>query len=101
MIDGVPIRMNGQDYVVPPLSLKAIKRLQPTLDEIRQCATAFEALPKIAEVVHAALQRNYPEITIDQMDDLLDMGNAFAVLNAVQGVSGFVRAGETAAASNQ
>ena len=41
-----------------------------------------------AGIVAAALQRNYPEMTPDKVENLLDLGNASAVLNAVLTGSG-------------
>jgi hypothetical protein len=42
----------------------------------------------LVEIVAAALQRNYPDATTDKVEDLLDLGNASAVLNAVLTGSG-------------
>ena len=42
----------------------------------------------LVEIVAAALQRNYPEATPDMVENLLDLGNASAVLNAVLTGSG-------------
>ena len=42
----------------------------------------------LIDIVTAALQRNYPETTPDKVENLLDLGNAGAVLNAVLTGSG-------------
>ena len=42
----------------------------------------------LIEIVTAALQRNYPETTPEKVENLLDLGNASAVLNAVLTGSG-------------
>jgi hypothetical protein len=42
----------------------------------------------LVEIVAAALQRNYPDATTDKVENLLDLGNASAVLNAVLTGSG-------------
>jgi hypothetical protein len=42
----------------------------------------------LIDIVAAALQRNYPETTPDKVENLLDLGNASAVLNAVLTGSG-------------
>jgi hypothetical protein len=42
----------------------------------------------LIDIVTAALQRNYPETTPHQVENLLDLGNASAVLNAVLTGSG-------------
>src|SRR5437763_4484372 len=42
----------------------------------------------LVEIVAAALRRNYPEMTMQTVEELLDLGNAGAVLNAVLTGSG-------------
>ena len=42
----------------------------------------------LIEIITAALQRNYPETTPEKVENLLDLGNASAVLNAVLTGSG-------------
>ena len=54
----------------------------------------------LVEIVAAALQRNYPDATAEMVENLLDLGNASAVLNAVLTGSGLKlrgRLGEAAA----
>ena len=55
----------------------------------------------LVEIVAAAMQRNYPEATVEMVENLLDLGNASAVLNAVLTGSGLKlsdnRLGEAAA----
>ena len=42
----------------------------------------------LVDIVAAALQRNYPEVTPEKVENLLDLGNASVVLNAVLTGSG-------------
>ena len=42
----------------------------------------------LVEIVAAALQRNYPDATAEMVENLLDLGNAGTVLNAVLTGSG-------------
>jgi hypothetical protein len=42
----------------------------------------------LVEIVFAALQRNYPNITIETVENLLDLGNAAPILHAVLTGSG-------------
>jgi hypothetical protein len=107
-IDGAKIRMGGEDWVVPPLNLRAVRLHEQMIKDIQTVGSQFEGLPKIAAVALAALQRNYPELTLEQVEDLLDMGNALSVFRAIIGQSGFeearpggASAGETQAASEQ
>jgi hypothetical protein len=47
----------------------------------------------LIDIVTAALQRNYPETTPENVENLLDLGNASAVLNAVLTGSGLKPSG--------
>jgi hypothetical protein len=97
MIDGQKIRMGGQEWTVPPLTLGQMKRLAPKLALLAQAgapsAMTAEQIDAIAETVAVALSRNYPEMTSENVLDLLDGGNTVAVYAAVLTGSG-LRLGE-------
>ena len=87
MLPGVTIAMGGRDWQVPPLTLGQLRRLMPKVRQLTE--------------IGAAMQRNYPEATAEMVENLLDLGNASAVLNAVLTGSGLKlsdsRVGEAAA----
>jgi hypothetical protein len=90
MIPGVAVAMGGQDWIVPPLTLGELRRLMPKVRQLTEIGASMgEAqINVLIEIVTAALQRNYPEATPDKVENLLDLGNASAVLNAVLTGSG-------------
>jgi len=90
MIPGVAVEMNGQEWVVPPLTLGQLRRLMPKLRQLTDIGAAMgeEQIAVLVEIVSAALQRNYPDLTSDDVEGLLDLGNASGVLNAVLTGSG-------------
>jgi hypothetical protein len=90
MIPGVTILMGGRDWLVPPLTLGQLRRLMPKVRQLTEIGAAMgEAqIGVLVEIVAAALQRNYPDATADMVENLLDLGNASAVLNAVLTGSG-------------
>lgn len=90
MIPGVSVAMGGQDWIVPPLTLGQLRRLMPKVRQLTEIGAAMgEAqINVLIDIVTAALQRNYPETTPDKVENLLDLGNASAVLNAVLTGSG-------------
>ena len=95
MIPGVAVAMGGQDWIVPPLTLGQLRRLMPKVRQLTEIGAAMgEAqISVLIDIVTAALQRNYPETTPDRVEDLLDLGNASAVLNAVLTGSGLKPSG--------
>jgi hypothetical protein len=90
MIPGAAIAMGGQDWIVPPLTLGQLRRLMPKVRQLTEIGASMgEAqIGVLIDIVTAALQRNYPETTPDKVENLLDLGNASAVLNAVLTGSG-------------
>jgi hypothetical protein len=103
MLPGVTITMGGRDWLVPPLTLGQLRRLMPTLRQLTEIGASMgeTQISVLVEIVATALQRNYPEATADMVENLLDLGNASAVLNAVLTGSGLKlrdnRLGEAAA----
>jgi hypothetical protein len=104
LLPGITIAMGGRDWIVPPLTLGQLRRLLPKVADMGRVDMQMDdaQLGVVVEIVGAALRRNYPEITDAQIEEMLDMGNAQAVMDAVRGGSGLrqVRPGEVRAAGN-
>lgn len=90
MIPGVTVAMGDQDWIVPPLTLGQLRRLMPKMRQLTEIGASMgePQISVLVDIVTAALQRNYPEMTTDQVENLLDLGNAGAVLSAVLTGSG-------------
>ena len=93
MLPGVTIAMGGRDWLVPPLTLGQLRRLMPKVRQLTEIGETMgeTQISVLVDIVAAALQRNYPEATADMVENLLDLGNASAVLNAVLTGSGLKR----------
>jgi hypothetical protein len=90
MIPGVTITMGGRDWLVPPLTLGQLRRLMPRVRQLTEIDASMGEVQigVLVEIVTAAVQRNYPDATAETVENLLDLGNAGAVLNAVLTGSG-------------
>ena len=90
MIEGALVKMGGKDWTVPALTFKQVRTLLPKLTTIPANAVVLtpEQMEVVTEVIHAAVSRNYPEITPDDIDDMLDLRNVQTILLAVMGQSG-------------
>jgi hypothetical protein len=103
MIPGVTITMGGRDWLVPPLTLGQLRRLMPRVRQLTEIDAAIGEVQigVLVEIVAAALQRNYPDVSAEMVENLLDLGNAGTVLNAVLTGSGLrlreARLGEASA----
>lgn len=85
---GVPVELGGQSFIVPPLSLGALETLGPSLAKF---SAGQDQVKTSIDIVHAALVRNYPQITRAEVADLVDMQTVGAVVDAVMGVSGVAK----------
>ena len=90
MLPGVTIAMGGRDWQVPPLTLGQLRRLMPKVRQLTDIGASMGEvqIAVLVEIVATALQRNYPDATAEMVENLLDLGNASAVLNAVLTGSG-------------
>ena len=57
--------MGSQDWIVPPLTLGQLRRLMPKVRQLTEIGASMgEAqITVLVDIVTAALQRNYPEMT--------------------------------------
>jgi uncharacterized protein (DUF433 family) len=97
MIPGKDIKLGGETYTVPPLTLGALQRFQAKLTSYSGSLSA-EDVQTVIDVATAALKRNYPDLTAEQVADMIDLGNIQEVFMAVMSVSGLVPTGEAQAA---
>jgi hypothetical protein len=88
------VQLGLEEYRIPPLGFAAIKDMQANLEVLQGMtgAPTGDQMKVVAEVVHAAMRRNYPDITPEQVLDMLDLGNFQRVFGAVLGMSGYRKA---------
>lgn len=89
-VPGIPVFLSGVDYVMPPLSLNSVKQLKPKLEAFKGTDDQ-EDIDTVIDAAHAALKRNYPALTREEVGDLVDLGNMQEVMEACMDVSGFKR----------
>lgn len=90
MLEGAKLVLGGREFVAPPLPLKVFRTQQDWLRTVSQLdgLPGPEHVDAISGLVHASLVRNYPELTVQEVEDLLDLGNLRTAIEVVMGVSG-------------
>lgn len=101
MFSGTKVNINGEEYVIPPLSLGQLRNgalgfLQEH-DRLIAETKVFEAYEIRSKVILLALQRNYPDFQEDKLVSFLDMANIGSIWLSVLGASGFTPGEEIAA----
>lgn len=69
MFEGSPIVIGGKTYIFADINLKTIKRIFPCIEALSKPTDSPAFLNAITTIVAAGLQRNYPEITEDMVDE--------------------------------
>lgn len=92
---GVWVVLGGDAYQIPPLNFGAIQALQDKMAVIQGMSgvPTMEQMRVVAEVVQMAMRRNYPDITTDDIIEMLDLGNFRQVFDALLGQSGYTKGG--------
>lgn len=85
--------IGDEEYIIPALSLGQIKRFLKKIEQMQEGVNqgGVENFDTISQIIHAALSRNYPALTIEDLDEMLDMSNLMTIFNAVLGASGFAQ----------
>lgn len=88
MIDGEKIDIAGQEYVIPPLNFTGLEKYLELNERLTQAPAMKEQLTIMAEMLVIALKRNYPDLTVEQAKDMLDLQNWPDICAAIANTSG-------------
>lgn len=94
MIRGVQIEIGGREFTLPALNIEQLETYEEDIKKVSEAAVkgveafAKERFAAMARVIHAALTRNYPELAIEEVRNLLDLRSVGPAFQAVMGVSG-------------
>jgi len=82
MIPGIDIVIGGKSYVLPPLGLDGLEKTAQIWSDY-DSMTSKEQLSGLIEMVHAALVRNYPELTLDEVRESMHAYEVTALQGAI------------------
>lgn len=96
MIKGTTITMGEKEYTIAPLNFDALEKFEDAIDKFGSLAPNSVNIPRdlregIIGLIHAAISRNHPDVTIEDIKRDLDLGNMREVFPAIMGMSGLVR----------
>lgn len=100
LLEGTKMNLGGREFIVPPLNIRGLRLLGPKFDSItKACMGAgvsallsVEVLDDMMEVIHTAIVRNYPNVTKDELEDLVDLDTLPKLFQAVAAQSGMQQA---------
>ena len=83
MIEGTTLKLRGKEYVIPALSLKQWKKFLPLIRKLQSCGNTAKNITGLATIAHAALSRNYPDLKVEDVEDLIDLSNILTIMEAI------------------
>lgn len=87
-IPGKELTIGGKALVFAPLNAAAAKQYR---DQIRQVFVGSQPdIELVAKLAYESLSRNYEDMTLEEVENLIDYGNMFDVWEAVLNLSGLV-----------
>ncbi len=89
-VAGIPFPFADGERIIPPIALGALEQLQTRIAAFKGGIDG-ESITTVIDSAYAALRRNYPDITREQVADMVDVGNMIDVFQSVMDVSGALR----------
>lgn len=90
-VKGIPFPFGDLTLVIPPLSLGAMEQLQDRLAGMDEDLTSPEYVGTVIDTLHAALKRNYPDMTRADVADMIDLENMQEAMSCAMDVGGLKR----------
>lgn len=95
---GIPVQIGARQLVMPPLNAKAARLYMDRVVALQR-GEESDPLGLAAAVVHACLKRNYPALTLDEVEEAVDFDNFDAMLARATGRGAFKKWCEAVAAA--
>ena len=94
MIRGTVVTIGNTKYILPPLNINGLERharlLKAGMSGELTSEVAVEKFGELAEMIHSALRRNYPDVTLEQLKEDVDVANFDELFQAIVKTSGLV-----------
>jgi hypothetical protein len=93
-IPGVRINLGGVNFVLAPLGLRLTREFEAKAKALEKAIESGDVEAGFefgAEIIHASLLRNYPDITMDEVRELIDVANMIEAQQKIMGASGLER----------
>jgi hypothetical protein len=82
--DGKPFVIGGRELIVPPLSVALARKHRDIIDALG-AKSQFDTLLDMSVLIHAALARNYDDVSLEFVQEWVDFGNCAALMQALFG----------------
>lgn len=90
-VPGIEMQLGGESRVLAPLNAASFKQYRSEITTVFN-GGSIPDLEIVAKLACASLQRNYPDVTLSDVEQWIDFGNLIPVFEAIISVSGLVAA---------
>lgn len=87
-VPGKEKELGGVMRIVAPLNAAAVKQYREQINAIS--TGQIPDIELVAKLAYASLKRNYPQITLEEVEDVVDYDNFFELWVIMMNVSGLV-----------
>lgn len=92
MIPGASINFGGTDYIVPPINLRVAYGMEEQIKTICKPEAEVDFADYVSAssaILFALMQRNYPELSRDAFNDLIDLPMLRPIMTGMLQISGY------------
>jgi hypothetical protein len=82
-IPGTAVNLGGHDFIVAPLNLDLFVAHEAQITAMGSLPTTKEGVEQVLPLFLVCIQRNYPDMTLAALRQLVDFGNVTALTNAI------------------
>ena len=95
---GTKIVLGEREYLLAPMNIKTMKTHQELICQMTKPGfDVMDHLDAFTSLVQGAIQRTVPDISLEEIEESVDIGNIPALMEALFRASGFVaQSGELA-----
>ncbi len=87
-IPGTELNLGGVIFIAAPFNLDGVQEAMTVLETLKDAKSVKDSLRGTSQVLLISLRRNYPDLTLDELLPLIDLGNWHKALMAVCNASG-------------
>lgn len=103
--DGVLVKLDGRDFILPPCSLATLRRHAKAIDAFSRMgpgdAFGEQEIDTVINVTFEALRRNYPDITPEYVAEHVAVDTMMGFFQAAMDASGLLRKSQAASAAQE
>ncbi len=80
------VLQNGTKVTLKPLTIKQLRKFMLVVNKLSETGTEEESLTTLIEACSIALEKQLPEVTLEELEDILDVPTINRILEVCGGI---------------